>query len=68
MLLNTLSEEFQTTKTEIVEKAIEHFSRESRKKQNRLMDFAGKLQDKEAEKMITSIRNDKNSKEFSLDL
>ena len=68
VLLNNLSDEFQTTKTEIVEKAIERFSRESRKKQNHLMDFAGKLGDKEADRMLEAIRNDKDSKDFSLDL
>ena len=68
VLLNGLSEEFHTTKTEIVERAIERFSNESRKKQNRLMDFAGKLGAKEAENMLDAIRKDKNSKDFSPDL
>ena len=68
VLLNTLSEEFHTTKTEIVEKAIEQFSRESKKRQNRLMAFAGKLGRREADNMLDAIHSDKNRKEFSLDL
>ena len=68
VLLNQLSEEFQTTKTEIVEKAIERFSKESRKKRNSLMAFAGKLGNKEAGQMLEAIRSDKNHKDFSLDL
>ena len=68
ILLNSLSEEFHTTKTEIVEKAIEKFSKESRQKRNHLMDFAGSLNDKEAEKMLHTIQEDKDHKDFSLDL
>lgn len=68
VLLNQLSDEFHTTKTEIVEKAIERFSNESRAKQNSLMEFAGKLRDKEADAMLEAIRSDKDRKEFSLDL
>ncbi len=67
-LLNNLSEEFHTTKTEIVEKAIERFSKESRQKKSNLMDFAGKLGNKEADNMLEAIRSDKDRKEFSLDL
>jgi len=68
VLLNNLSDEFQTTKTEIVEKAIERFSIENRKRHNRLMDFAGKLGSKDADNMLKAIRNDKDRKDFSLDL
>ena len=68
VLLDHLSDEFHTTKTEIVEKAIEHFSNESRKKHHHLMKFAGKLGSKDADAMLEAIRNDKNHKDFSLDL
>ena len=68
VLLNHLSSEFQTTKTEIVEKAIEHFSNESRKKQNHLMKFAGKHGSKDADTMLEAIQDDKDHKDFSLDL
>jgi len=68
VLLDNLSKEFHTTKTEIVEKAIERLSKESRREKNRLMDFAGKLGNKEAEKMMEAIRRDKNRKDFSLEL
>ena len=68
VLLNHLSNEYHTTKTEIVEKAIEHFSNESRKKHNHLMEFAGKLGSKDADAMLEAIRGDKDHKDFSLDL
>ena len=68
VILNNLSNEFHATKTEIIEKAIEKFSKESRQQRNRLMTFAGSLSDKEADRMLDTIQNDKNRKEFSLDL
>ncbi len=68
VLLNELSREFHTTKTEIIERAIEKFSKESRKKRNKLMEYAGKLGDKEADRMLEAIRTDKDRKEFSQDL
>ena len=66
VLLNHLSEEFHTTKTDIVEKAIERFSKESRKKQSHLMNFAGKLGRKETDNILETLHQDKNRKEFSL--
>jgi len=68
VLLNSLSDELHTTKTEIVEKAIERFSRENRDEKNRLMDFAGTLAKKDADTMAAAILEDKNSKEFLFDL
>jgi len=68
VLLNDLSDEFHTTKTEIVEKAIEMFSRQSGRRKNRLLDYAGALGGKEADRMLDAIRADKDRKEFSLDL
>ena len=68
VILNNLSHEFHTTKTEIVEKAIEKFSKESKRQHNHLMAFTGTLSDKDADRMLDTIQNDKNRKEFSLDL
>jgi len=68
VMLNELSEEFHTTKTEIVERAIKRFSKESGKRRERLRDFAGSLNDKDAEGMLRSIEADKNCKDFTLDI
>ncbi|MBD3841092.1 MAG: hypothetical protein IE909_04245 [Campylobacterales bacterium] len=68
MTLNHLSEELQTTKTDIVEKAILLLSKEKKIKQNTLLQFAGKLSQNEANHMIESIANDKNTKNFDIEL
>ncbi|WP_321777895.1 hypothetical protein [Sulfurimonas sp.] len=66
--LNQLSEELHTTKTEIIEKAISFFSQQNHLKHNQLLQFAGKLKGNEADIMLQNIINDKNSKDFKLDL
>jgi len=66
--LNQLTEELHTTKTEVIEKAISLFSKQNHLKQNQLLQFAGKLKNHEAENMLQSIVDDKNSKDFELDL
>jgi len=66
--LNQLTEELHTTKTEVIEKAISFFSKQHNLKQNQLLQFAGKLKNNDTENMLESIINDKNSKDFELDL
>lgn len=68
MTLNHLSQELHATKTEVIEKAIELFSKQNNLKQNQLLQFAGKLKASDADSMLESIQNDKNSKEFALEL
>jgi hypothetical protein len=66
--LNQLSEELHTTKTEVIEKAISFFSKQNNLKHNQLLEFAGKLKSNDTESMLQSIVDDKNSKDFELDL
>lgn len=66
--LNQLSNELHTTKTDVIEKAIELFSKENCIKQNGLLQFAGKLKSADADAMLECISSDKNSKDFELDL
>lgn len=66
--LNQLSEELHTTKTEVIEKAISFFSKQNSLKHNQLLEFAGKLKSSDADSMLQSIADNKNSKEFELDL
>ena len=66
--LNQLSEELHTTKTEVIEKAISMFSKQNNLKQNKLLQFAGKLKSNDADQMLQSITDDKNTKDFELDL
>ena len=67
-ILNQLTQELQTTKTEIIERAIELFRKENHIKQNSLLQFAGVLKSSEADKMLESIQESKNSKDFELGL
>jgi len=66
--LNQLTEELHTTKTEIIEKAINFFSQQNQLKHNQLLQFAGKLKSNDAEIMLQNIKDGKNSKEFELDI
>ena len=66
--LNQLSEELHTTKTDIVEKAINFFSKQNNIQHNQLLDFAGKLKKNDADTMLQAIKNDKNLKDFELDI
>jgi len=66
--LNQLTRELHTTKTEVIEKAIYFFAKQNNVKHNELLQFAGKLKSNDAEYMLQSIRDDKNSKDFELDI
>ena len=66
--LNQLTEELHTTKTEVIEKAISFFSKQNNLKHNELLEFAGKLKSSDADNMLQNIIDDKNSKDFELDL
>ena len=67
-MLNQLAEELETTKTEIVERAIELFSKENKIEQNNLLQFAGIIKPSEADAMLRAIREDKNSKDVDFKL
>jgi predicted DNA-binding protein len=66
--LNHLSEELHTTKTDIVEKAIQLLSKEKKIKQNTLLQFAGTFNSNEANQMIQALADDKNTKNIDIEL
>ena len=66
--LNQLADELNTTKTDVIEKALKLFSKKNQKKQNDLLKFAGILKNNEANNLLNDIQNNKNSKEFELNL
>ena len=68
LTLEQLSKELNTTKTDIIEKAIKFFSQKNMTPQNNLLQFAGILDKKESQTMLDAINNSKNSKEFELDM
>ena len=66
--LNQLAQELNTTKTEVIENAISFFSKQNNLKHNQLLQFAGTLTNSSADSILRSITNDKNSKDFELEL
>jgi len=68
LTLNQLANELNTTKTEIIEKALKLFAKRNQQKQNDLLQFAGILKNNEANNLLNDIQNNKNSKEFELNL
>ena len=66
--LNKLANELNTTKTEIIEKSLNLFSKTKQKEENKLLKFAGILKSNEADKLLNEIKNNKDSKEFKINL
>lgn len=67
--LEQLSKKLDTTKTDVIEKAIELFSKQNKDKNNNdLIRFAGIINNKDADSMLSTIKNDKNIKDIDLGL
>lgn len=67
IILERLSKELNTTKTDIIEKSIKFFSNKKNQKDNSILRFAGILDKKDANNILEDIKNSKNSKDFTLD-
>ncbi len=65
--LNRLAEELNTTKTEVIERALQLFSKTRLKEQNDLLQYAGVLKGSEADHLLDALKEDKNRKEFEID-
>jgi len=67
-IVNHLSKELGTSKTAVVEEAIKYYADKLQDKKNDMLRFAGSMSDGEADKILESIRNNKDSKalDFSL--
>jgi len=68
LTLEQLSKELNTTKTDIIEKAIKFFSQKNTSPKNALLEFAGVLDKKVAQSMTDTISDSKNSKIFKLEI
>ncbi len=66
--LDKLSKELNSTKTEIIERAIELFSKENSIKKNNLLKFAGSIKSSDANAMLNSINSDKTAKDIDFRL
>lgn len=67
IILERLSKELNTTKTDIIEKSIKFFSNKKNQKDNSILRFAGILDKKDANNILKEIKDSKNSKDFTLD-
>ena len=61
-LLSQLAEQLETTRTGVVEQAINSYAQSRLKKHSRLMSFAGTLDNDEAEALLTNIRSTRRNK------
>ena len=68
LTLNQLAHELNTTKTEVIEKALKLFSKTRLKEQSDLLQYAGILKEDEAEQWLDAVKHDKNHKDFELNL
>ena len=68
LTLNQLANELNTTKTEVIEKALQQFCKTKQQEQNSLLEFAGILKNNEANNLLDDIQNNKNSKDYELNL
>ncbi len=66
--LDRLAKELNSTKTEIIERAIELFSKENNIKKNNLLKFAGSIKPLDADTMLSSIKSDKTAKDVNFKL
>ena len=68
LILEKLSQEMHTTKTDVIEKAIKLFSNQNNKKKSELLEFAGILEANEADRILEKIEADTTMKDFTVDL
>ena len=66
--IEVLAKDLHTTKTDIIEKAVEQFAASTANRRNALMQFAGSLTANDADSMLSAIQRDKNSKDIDLPL
>ncbi len=63
-----LESKMHTSKTDIVEKALQFYAAKELSRQSELLGFAGILSDQEADAMLMVIRSNKNNKELKVKL
>ncbi|HLD84456.1 MAG TPA: hypothetical protein VI844_01650 [Coxiellaceae bacterium] len=63
LLLSLLKEKLHTSKTDVVEKALQHYaSQKLNAKQSTLMQYAGILSEQESDRLLVTIKNDRHNK------
>ncbi|TAK73117.1 MAG: hypothetical protein EPO11_08940 [Gammaproteobacteria bacterium] len=67
-VLSILEKKMHTSKTAIVEKALQFYAQKELSKQSRILDFAGILTDKEADDMLSVIESSNHNKDLKINL
>lgn len=68
LILIRLEEKLHTSKTAVVEKALEYYADQKLKLRNNLMRYAGILSEKESNTMLSIIKNDRRNKNIKVKL
>jgi len=67
-ILSMLEQETHSSKTAIVEKALQYYAKKKLANQNNILQYAGILGDKEADAMLALIQSNKHNKNVDFDL
>jgi predicted transcriptional regulator len=67
-ILVLLEKKLHTTKTAVIEAALQDFAKRKLAKQNELLSFAGLLKDDEAKDMLQHIRGNRHNKSKDIEL
>ena len=67
-ILTLLEQQFHTSKTDVVEKALAFYADKKLKTHNPLMQYAGVFSDEDADTMLTTIRRSRRNKKIKVDL
>lgn len=68
LILVRLEEKLHTSKTEVVEKALQYYANQQLKLNNTLMRFAGIFSEKESDEMLSIIKDDRRNKTIKVKL
>ena len=61
--ISSLARQLKTTREDIVKKAVNNYAKKINQK-NRLMEFAGMLEEKEADEILSTIYNNRHNKDI----
>lgn len=64
LILSLLEKKLHTSKTAVVEKALQFYANQKLKPKNPLMQFAGAFSDKEADSLLLTIKRDRRNKKL----
>lgn len=63
-IIETLAKKFDTTKTDIIEKAVDFYNSKTHKKKNKLAKFAGALPSKDMDDIMEIISNTRTNRKW----